>query len=146
MSLPSETHYSLKEMETYCFVPAIERKVCLVRNPLLSERDGNSGYPHRLLPHLVQSQKPTTLWKRWKLKLGPIFYHFCRYLVRNPLLSERDGNVTLIYILSSSNLICQKPTTLWKRWKPSFSTLHDSFTLYTSETHYSLKEMETIYI
>jgi len=41
--LLSETHYSLKEMET-SFVNVIKPHCDLyVRNPLLSERDGNGG-------------------------------------------------------------------------------------------------------
>jgi len=39
---PSETHYSLKEMETSRLAPEKYRYWLYVGNPLLSERDGNS--------------------------------------------------------------------------------------------------------
>jgi len=41
ISWSSETHYSLKEMETYRPDSCIVRKQLSVGNPLLSERDGN---------------------------------------------------------------------------------------------------------
>jgi len=116
--LLSETHYSLKEMETILELRKSDNSTQKVGNPLLSERDGNSSlivsvtkyiwplsethyslkemetqllyWPHRWLSYL--RRKPTTLWKRWKplhsrnLQMGE------RIFVGNPLLSERDGN------------------------------------------------------
>jgi len=87
----SETHYSLKEMETL--------------KPVLS------------VTNIMSCRKPTTLWKRWK----PSF------------LSNRQK------LLNNS----RKPTTLWKRWKLVFSAINFVSNLSLSETHYSLKEMET---
>jgi len=63
----SETHYSLKEMETTtCILPQGKVTVC-VGNPLLSERDGNEF-------------------------VRKLFKFLYLLLVGNPLLSERDGN------------------------------------------------------
>jgi len=46
-------------------------------------------------------------------------------------------------ILCEFVFISRKPTTLWKRWKPSFSLTSSPYSSLVSETHYSLKEMET---
>jgi len=62
----SETHYSLKEMETRLGRVHLAKYSYLVGNPLLSERDGNSS-------SLTQSS-------------------ILNFFVGNPLLSERDGN------------------------------------------------------
>jgi len=89
----SETHYSLKEMETFLTVE-------------------QQYYHHQLI-----CRKPTTLWKRWKL------YHW-------DSLRRHDNR-------------SRKPTTLWKRWKLFMKQLHYIPSFTWSETHYSLKEMET---
>ena len=141
----------------------------VVGNPLLSERDGNSLLKRLNQFCLLQSRKPTTLWKRWKLVLSlknvlnrdvvsethyslkemeTFFLNtplvLWKGIVGNPLLSERDGNRTIYHLSFQGYLYCRKPTTLWKRWKPvrNVKTLHKF--LPRSETHYSLKEMETI--
>jgi len=121
----SETHYSLKEMET----------------------QSHSWYTSFCLE---LSRKPTTLWKRWKLifrggmqvfgfsqvgnpllserdgNISPtsllVFEFFPR--VGNPLLSERDGNSTTLYPSRCLwSYTRRKPTTLWKRWKHKNSTV-----------------------
>jgi len=63
--------------------------------------------------------------------------------VGNPLLSERDGNLNLWNPLGTEFADCRKPTTLWKRWKPFASIPFFLSNATMSETHYSLKEMET---
>ncbi len=65
------------------------------------------------------------------------------HMVRNPLLSERDGNLADPTYWNSENLTSQKPTTLWKRWKPYDDCRNRQYRWKMSETHYSLKEMET---
>ncbi len=163
-----------------------------VRNPLLSERDGN--YDHcRNRQNRWKSQKPTTLWKRWKpyrpdgrviwkylcqkpttlwKRWKPHIYsdlpvHTLLHVrnpllserdgnsssltqysgmnsrVRNPLLSERDGNKYLPGKFLNSSSVSRKPTTLWKRWKPIHLSMTRILFSFLSETHYSLKEMET---
>ncbi len=193
----SETHYSLKEMETCICHIRIVSGVILVGNPLLSERDGNSTIstplPVLLGPsvgnpllserdgnwpivyyssHLSNpSRKPTTLWKRWKR--SPPSYRMIIYYsqVGNPLLSERDGNFKNGSLGAPINLhvgnpllserdgnhkweetrihysasFGRKPTTLWKRWKLTISRRICATLLGLSETHYSLKEMETCF-
>ncbi len=111
----SETHYSLKEMETNHTV-LVKSCMVLVGNPLLSERDGNTSESCQNL--------------------------HCTIRVRNPLLSERDGNSKQQQFPIDFWHDSQKPTTLWKRWK--LLGRFDVIALCTwSETHYSLKEMET---
>jgi len=56
----SETHYSLKEMETPPKSMLLTLRVPLVGNPLLSERDGNRS-SKSIHGKLVLSRKPTTL-------------------------------------------------------------------------------------
>ncbi len=91
----------------------------------------------------LQCRKPTTLWKRWKphaLKQIPLVKSS---IVGNPLLSERDGNASNNSPSPFFAKLCRKPTTLWKRWK--LILLHIIIHVFQnlSETHYSLKEMET---
>ncbi len=88
-----------------------------VGNPLLSERDGNIDLSYTLATALNIRRKPTTLWKRWK-----------------PILISLSG-----FIVSGS----RKPTTLWKRWKQVERLRLSIVEKFLSETHYSLKEMET---
>ena len=114
----SETYYSLKEMETTIDSEnSTGFNIAIVGNLLLSERDGNSVLcwwtPHTCSPR----RKPTTLWKRWK---------------PNHIFSD--------ILLTPS---CRKPTTLWKRWKLVHFCKPLSCFDYSSETYYSLKEMET---
>jgi len=114
----SETHYSLKEMETLPLGTHLLGDLALVGNPLLSERDGNFCSFRISSYCCFCGRKPTTLWKRWKLHYTHLLLIQYLHLVGNPLLSERDGNSSLHVGTSNTN-----------------STV--------SETHYSLKEMET---
>ncbi len=82
----SETHYSLKEMETLQSLFVLVLKKAYVGNPLLSERDGNHQMKHNSeILHLE---------------------------VGNPLLSERDGNTKFFNCFFAFLVICRKPTTL----------------------------------
>jgi len=56
----SETHYSLKEMET-TIEKIFKFNIIKVGNPLLSERDGNQLQQNRITRKDQQSRKPTTL-------------------------------------------------------------------------------------
>jgi len=139
----SETHYSLKEMETWLFNTIKNLIKKLVGNPLLSERDGNRSFKTSCFSIFRHRRKPTTLWKRWKRRSFKISFfsissssetHYslkemetpvvrnslgeASKSVGNPLLSERDGNIITFQHL---NKCCSS----------------------LSETHYSLKEMET---
>ncbi len=116
----SETHYSLKEMETEQTKPsgtvaAESRKPTTLwkRWKHISFTIRNSSPP--------TSRKPTTLWKRWKPETGYPKKFFTVVWVGNPLLSERDGNSSIFVMPVNSTLSCRKPTTLWKRWKHVFA-------------------------
>ena len=89
---PSETYYSLKEMETLYFLSSRSAFITLVGNPLLSERDGNKLLLLYRLHKTHKCRKPTTLWKRWKQRSSKPVHGKFVILVGNPLLSERDGN------------------------------------------------------
>ena len=115
-----------------------------VGNLLLSERDGNMFHTIPSIEFRINSRKPTTLWKRWK----PLFLCFLNnshHLIHvgNLLLSERDGNSYNFLCTRILLLFRRKPTTLWKRWKQCSLLMNTSYLLSTSETYYSLKEMET---
>ena len=92
-------------------------EVMMVGNPLLSERDGNIACAHG----------------------SNLFNTF----VGNPLLSERDGNNKALRSTAVGSIHSRKPTTLWKRWKLRTWSSIPSPEIISSETHYSLKEMET---
>ncbi len=113
----SETHYSLKEMET-----------CKANLRLLLDFDLSET-------HYSLKEMETR-----------IFHVVCIikiYIVGNPLLSERDGNELWTEVNNADRSTGRKPTTLWKRWKPFWWYSQIFSTTWLSETHYSLKEMET---
>jgi len=88
----SETHYSLKEMETS--QSAADKKLLsfLVRNPLLSERDGNNKFGIlEILAESTLSETHYSLKEMETLSKNNLDFFFFEK-VRNPLLSERDGN------------------------------------------------------
>jgi len=89
-----------------------------VRNPLLSERDGNTSAV--LTTALLATSLSETHYSLKEMEtLHPLVQvGLLPHQVRNPLLSERDGN---------------------GRTYP----LHPVSSHFMSETHYSLKEMET---
>ena len=60
-STSSETHYSLKEMETTFASFQCQRLSLSVGNPLLSERDGNLSLYLYYLRQVNLCRKPTTL-------------------------------------------------------------------------------------
>ena len=161
--LLSERDGNVDFLAYFTFIPIV-----VVRNPLLSERDGNTSLIKSALLIVHTCQKPTTLWKRWKPQPIENTMDKLYNIVRNPLLSERDGNLlnastaqpfmegsqkpTTLWkrwklappsLLTRLGGVRQKPTTLWKRWKPAKALPTKNFYLFLSETHYSLKEMET---
>jgi len=87
-----------------------------VGNPLLSERDGNL-ITNKFPVFDVTVGNPLLSERDGNSVLPPSAYPCPKLIVGNPLLSERDGN-----ILAEST------------FNPAFQ----------SETHYSLKEMETL--
>ena len=113
----SETHYSLKEMETTPLYPDNVKKTLHVGNPLLSERDGNSTKFIFGSFIVISGRKPTTLWKRWK-PVSP-----CDKPMAKSSMSETHYSLKEMETLEPmtnalpSSLNCRKPTTLWKRWK-----------------------------
>ena len=113
----SETHYSLKEMETELLT-------------LTTLPDGGIG------------RKPTTLWKRWKL-LFIALWEPLSVLSRKPTTLWKRWKHTVFMCIKHTNTSCRKPTTLWKRWKQTCFFVPFYCDPRTSETHYSLKEMET---
>ncbi len=164
----SETHYSLKEMET-CVEPACLKFLHhIVRNPLLSERDGNFRGNSYWVSLNIPGQKPTTLWKRWKpCKSSPININWNisqkpttlwkrwklealnAWRVYDELRSEthyslKEMETPTAFNGIPSTVTSQKPTTLWKRWKLRQLEFFNNPHLIKSETHYSLKEMETL--
>jgi len=156
-------------METFCICVITYFFLFVVGNPLLSERDGNHTRTQKIWQLYPESRKPTTLWKRWKLISHRKRNEIYMTIVGNPLLSERDGNTTallatsLTFLLTSETHyslkemetstfskstdgrthIRRKPTTLWKRWKLFIILIIHLNIKNLSETHYSLKEMET---
>jgi len=165
----SETHYSLKEMETNwsssvekLFLSTGRKPTTLwkrwkhrrkapqrpqwdsiVGNPLLSERDGNPQEHYLPLLGYHFRRKPTTLWKRWKpLLLLFVPLKHCK-TVGNPLLSERDGNLKCKVSRPFWKLHVGNPLLSERDGNSSNRRFDVSSSKNLSETHYSLKEMET---
>ena len=113
----SETHYSLKEMETCDSFHSNHLLLEFVGNPLLSERDGNFCF------RISQSYK-------WKL-------------VGNPLLSERDGNQINRHLHQNHLASVGNPLLSERDGNKKGSQAAPRSIVILSETHYSLKEMET---
>ncbi len=88
----SETHYSLKEMETQSMYTLSPSGSISVRNPLLSERDGNTPSIDGRLLVIALSETHYSLKEMETPLQIPSMLSFSS-LVRNPLLSERDGNL-----------------------------------------------------
>ena len=143
-----------------------ENRAHPVGNPLLSERDGNYASPRIVRCLSGYGRKPTTLWKRWKLfhrhtfringiQVGnPLLserdgnfldvasFFWNQPLVGNPLLSERDGNSLISTNVSNSRQCVGNP--LLSERDGNYCTNNSGAVLTgESETHYSLKEMET---
>ena len=111
----SETHYSLKEMETV--------------------------WDQFRLHNAHRSETHYSL-KEMETFLDPLFNNKFFSNVGNPLLSERDGNAVLCDIqfrtslrMSETHYSLKEMETVWDQFR-----LHNA---HRSETHYSLKEMET---
>jgi len=144
-SIVSETHYSLKEMETITCCRTYRRH-CVERSETHYSLKEMETILHSLSlsSSLPSCRKPTTLWKRWKqnrTKLLPQnpFYHRRKPTTLWKRWKHKQYQQLHNYTLS----VCRKPTTLWKRWKLccEFRNIRSSHR--KSETHYSLKEMET---
>jgi len=105
-------------METLVQCPSPLLLESTVGNPLLSERDGNLF--QGLKDPIANFNKSETHYSLKEMETLQHTTHAFLVLsiVGNPLLSERDGNVSII-------------------------TIQQSFYNVSSETHYSLKEMET---
>ncbi len=114
-----------------------------VRNPLLSERDGNYLPDGGISTVNCPVRNPLLSERDGNYQLQHLFCIFMPY-VRNPLLSERDGNYLVqrsgqdaIELQSETHYSLKEMETLivWVR-----NLTHP----FRSETHYSLKEMETL--
>jgi len=115
----SETHYSLKEMETSFLTPCSPfGDYPSETHYSLKEMETQSAVVEEFYKS-VWRRKPTTLWKRWKRVRAWHSRSTENSRVGNPLLSERDGNSwgTTSFVVHLKS--CRKPTTLWKRWKPT---------------------------
>jgi len=108
-------------METTGLISSSIAKARNGRKPTTLWKRWKLTISRRICATLLGCRKPTTLWKRWKLGFHQLLQCSVLCWVGNPLLSERDGN--LDPARSFVNVI-----------KPQ------------SETHYSLKEMETLLI
>ncbi len=88
----SETHYSLKEMETSLITNEKSFVIRIVGNPLLSERDGNFYllYICHIYPSLIVGNPLLSERDGNKITVSPVSNQ--SFNVGNPLLSERDGN------------------------------------------------------
>ncbi len=139
----SETHYSLKEMETLFCLYRLPLLLLQVGNPLLSERDGNFRGNSYWVSLNISGRKPTTLWKRWKPAPSPV-RNVKTLHSRKPTTLWKRWKLVFNSDVSWRWVQSRKPTTLWKRWKLFFWVCL-LFDLHSrSETHYSLKEMETL--
>jgi len=69
-------------------------------------------------------------------------YHF-GYIVGNPLLSERDGNSSTVMRHEFGISSVGNPLLSERDGNPSFLKITSMNLKSMSETHYSLKEMET---
>jgi len=76
--------------------------------------------------------------------LNNLIKHIRNLHVRNPLLSERDGNFQDTNLCFFFQFPVRNPLLSERDGNPNLSLGGNTITFEKSETHYSLKEMETV--
>ena len=116
----------------------------MVGNPLLSERDGNISVFNLQYLKNITVGNPLLSERDGNPQVYLLDLEGYHLLVGNPLLSERDGNSSVPYTATLTNCGVSETHYSLKEMETITININNTVNIEMSETHYSLKEMETI--